>query len=58
MANLISGSIAVLLMIWFVGGLAVSIGSVPFFIIAVAVLGMTVADLVESVINSRNNTGG
>lgn len=56
MANIINGSIAVLLMILFVGGLAISIGSVPFSIIALAVLGMTVTDFVESVKNSNNNS--
>ena len=56
MSNIINGAIAVLLMILFLGGLAISIGSIPFSIIAFAVLLMTVIDFVQSVRNPNNDS--
>ena len=57
MANIISGSIAVLIVILFLGGLAISIGSIPFSIIVIGVLGLTITDFIESVKNNNNKNG-
>lgn len=57
MENIISGSIAMLLIILFLGGLAISIGSIPFSIIVIGVLGLTITDFVESVKNNNNKNG-
>jgi 4-hydroxybenzoate polyprenyltransferase len=48
MDNLISGFIAAAIFIPFVGGLAVSIGAVPFIIIVVLVVAMMLIDYYES----------
>ncbi|MBF0276797.1 MAG: hypothetical protein HQM13_03365 [SAR324 cluster bacterium] len=49
MDNLISGIISALVFIAFVGGLAESIGAIPFIIIVVIVIIMMLVVLVESV---------
>ncbi len=49
MDNLISGLIAAAIFIPFVGGLAVSIGAVPFAIIVVIVVAMMLIDYFQSV---------
>ncbi len=48
MDNLISGLIAAAIFIPFVGGLAVSIGAVPFAIIVVIVVAMMLIDYYQS----------
>jgi len=53
MNDLIAGTIGVGMLVLFVGGLAVSIGSVPFFVIAAIVLLMAVVDLAETLIGNR-----
>ncbi len=49
MDNLISGLIAAAIFIPFVGGLAVSIGAVPFAVIVVIVVAMMLIDYFQSV---------
>ena len=53
MNDLIPGIIGVGMLILFVGGLAVSIGSVPFFVIAVIVLLMAIVDFIETLVQNR-----
>jgi len=48
MDNLITGIIAVAVFLWFVLGLAVSIGTIPFGIIVVIVSGLIVTDFYQS----------
>ncbi len=48
MDNLISGLIAAAIFILFVGGLAVSIGAVPFAVIVMIVVAMLLFDFFQS----------
>jgi len=48
MDNLITGVIAVGIFLWFVLGLAASIGTIPFGIIVVIVSGLIVTDFYQS----------
>ena len=48
MDNLITGLIAVGIFLWFVLGLAASIGTIPFGIIVVIVSGLIVTDFYQS----------
>ncbi len=64
MDNVISGLIAAAIFIPFVGGLAVSIGAVPFAIIVVIVVAMMLIDYYQSARDgqrgersARNDTG-
>ena len=49
MNNLISGGIAALIFIAFVGGLAESIGAIPFIIIVTGVIIAMLTDFLQSV---------
>lgn len=49
MGNMIAAILGFVLLAAFVGGLAISIGAVPFSIIAVIVLAMALADVVQSI---------
>lgn len=51
LANVVLGGIAVALIVWFVGGLAWSIGHISFGVIAALVLGMAVVDYVQTLRN-------
>jgi Trk-type K+ transport system membrane component len=53
MNDLIPGIIGVGMLIMFVGGLAISIGSVPFFVIAAIVLLMAIVDFIETLVQNR-----
>ena len=53
MNDLIPGIIGVGMLILFVGGLAISIGSVPFFVIAVIVLLMAIVDFIETLVKNH-----
>ncbi len=49
MGNIIVGLIAMLIITLFLGGLALSIGSIPFGIIVIVVLAMALVDFVQTV---------
>jgi hypothetical protein len=49
MGNLIGGVVGFGLLAVFVGGLAISIGAMPFFVITVIVLAMALVDVVQSI---------
>jgi len=53
MTNLITGLIGIVLFLAFVGGLAQSIGAVPFILIVIIIGGMALYDFYESVRESR-----
>ena len=55
MLNLICGLIGLTLFCLFVGGLAVSIGSIAFGIIAITVIAMAGIEFVENLRSSKNN---
>lgn len=57
MANILAGLIATALVIAFIGGLAISIGSFPFAIIAIAVLAMAVVDFFENIKDNNGKAG-
>ena len=50
-ANLVIGGIGMGLIIWFIGGLAWSIGDLAFGVIAIVVLAMALVDYVQTVRN-------
>jgi len=56
MNDLIAGTIGVGMLVLFVGGLAFSIGSAPFFVIAAIVLLMAIVDFVETLIQVRRQS--
>ena len=58
MDNLICGLVGLFIVAFFLGGLAVSIGSIPFGIITVSVLGMASYDFIESVRTNRRSSNG
>lgn len=53
MTNLITGLLAMILISLFAGGLALSIGSIEFGIIVIAVLIMCYIDFYESIRNDK-----
>jgi len=53
MTNLITGLIGIVLFLAFVGGLAQSIGAVPFILIVIIIGAMALYDFYESVRESR-----
>jgi len=54
MDNIITGILGVGLFIAFVGGLAQSIGALPFILIVVGVAAMALYDLYENIRDARN----
>jgi len=52
----VTGAIGILMVGLFLGFMAVDIGSIPLFVITVAVLAMAVIDLVQT-LRERNNGG-
>jgi len=57
MDNIITGILGVGLFLAFIGGLAESIGKVPFIIIVVFVGSMALYDLYENIQESRKESG-
>lgn len=57
MANLISGLIALLMVVAFLGFYAVTLHSIALWIIIVAILGLTVLDFVQSLRGGGKQTG-
>ena len=55
--NIISGIIAAVLVIAFLGFYAIRLKSIPLWIIIVGVLAMILFDIYESVIKNGNSTG-
>lgn len=49
MGNIVGAVIGFVLLTLFVGGLAVSIGAIPFYVITLIVLAMALVDVVQSI---------
>ena len=56
MTNLITGLIGIVLFLAFIGGLAETIGALPFVLIVVIIGGMASYDFYESVRDARQKT--
>ena len=50
-ANLLIGGVGMGLILWFIGGLALSIGDMAFGVIAIIVLGMALVDYIQTLRN-------
>lgn len=57
MINLVTGLIGVTLAVVFLGNYAVTLASIPLWIIIVTVLAMAIADFVQSVRENRGREG-
>ena len=57
MTNLITGLVAVTIVIVFLGNYAVKLGSIPLWIIIGSILAMAVTDFVQSVRERNDNSG-
>lgn len=55
MDNTIAAIVGFALLALFVGGLAISIGAIPFYVIALLVLAMALADIVQSIRSGGKN---
>ncbi len=58
MTNLITGLVAMAIVIVFLGNYAVKINSIPLWIIIVSILAMVVTDFVQSVRQKNDNHSG
>ena len=57
MANLVTGLLAVVLIVVFLGNYAIKIAEVPLWVIILAVLAMVIADYVLSLRDSKRRNG-
>ncbi len=55
MDNTVGAILGFVLLALFVGGLAISIGAVPFYVITLLVLAMALADVVQSIRSGGKN---
>jgi F0F1-type ATP synthase assembly protein I len=57
MVTLITGVIAAVMVVVFLGYYALMIGSIPLWLIIIGVLGIVIADFVQTLRQGENDTG-
>ena len=55
MTNIITGLVAMVLLVLFLGNYALTLNALPLWIIIVLILGLAIADYVKSLANNQEN---